>query len=209
MTYDIFTKVGAKELNEDFAKIEVIKDLTVAVLADGMGGLSLGDKASEVVTDAIITYAKDHYSMPANMMLQEAFNDADLQITTESILTRTNMGAAVASVVITDGICFYAWQGNVRIYLCRNKTLSQLTKDHVRNVGYGRTCLTRCIKGGGLREDVKVLSLPVISGDIIILSTDGFYKEHESLLATANSEQMEAICSDIEDDATVVRVYIA
>lgn len=54
ITYEIYSGIGNRELNEDNAGVKKENDCLVAVVADGLGGHEKGEVASQLVTDAIL-----------------------------------------------------------------------------------------------------------------------------------------------------------
>ena len=184
MTTELFTK-GYDSQNEDYCKVVELEGRTLVIIADGMGGLSLGAEAAECVCEGIAEYVSKN--LEADNLWQEAFKYADKKLHKLSLANHSNMGAAVTALIITAISCEVAWQGNVRLYLYRDNQLLQLTTDHIMNIGYGQKMLTRCLKGGGLRDDVPTKNIPLQTDDILFLCTDGFYNIHEQDLSSGNT----------------------
>lgn len=203
MTTALFTK-GYDSQNEDYSKVVELEGRTLVIMADGMGGLSLGAEAAECVCEGIAEYVSKN--LEADNLWQEAFKYADNKLHELSLANHSNMGAAVTALIITETSCEVAWQGNVRLYLYRDNQLLQLTTDHVMNIGYGQKMLTRCLKGGGLRDDVPTKNIPLQTDDILFLCTDGFYNIHEQDLSSGNTSVPK---EDImNDDATCLTIKI-
>ena len=203
MTTELFTK-GYDSQNEDYCKVVELEGRTLVIMADGMGGLSLGAEAAECVCEGIAEYVSKN--LEADNLWQEAFKYADKKLHELSLANHSNMGAAVTALIITATSCEVAWQGNVRLYLYRDNQLQQLTTDHVMDIGYGQKMLTRCLKGGGLRDDVPTKNIPLQTDDILFLCTDGFYNIHEQDLSSGNASVPK---EDImNDDATCLTIKI-
>lgn len=203
MTTELFTK-GYDSQNEDYCKVVELEGRTLVIMADGMGGLSLGAEAAECVCEGIAEYVSKN--LEADNLWQEAFKYADKKLHELSLANHSNMGAAVTALIITAISCEVAWQGNVRLYLYRDNLLQQLTTDHVMDIGYGQKMLTRCLKGGGLRDDVPTKNIPLQTDDILFLCTDGFYNIHEQDLSSGNTcVPKEDI---MNDDATCLTIKI-
>ena len=203
MTTELFTK-GYDSQNEDYCKVVELEGRTLVIMADGMGGLSLGAEAAECVCEGIAEYVSKN--LEADNLWQEAFKYADKKLHELSLANHSNMGAAVTALIITETSCEVAWQGNVRLYLYRDNQLLQLTTDHIMNIGYGQKMLTRCLKGGGLRDDVPTKNIPLQTDDILFLCTDGFYNIHEQDLSSGNTcVPKEDI---MNDDATCLTIKI-
>ena len=203
MTTELFTK-GHDSQNEDYCKVVELEGRTLVIMADGMGGLSLGAEAAECLCEGIAEYVSK--KLEADNLWQEAFKYADNKLHELSLANHSNMGAAVTALIITETSCEVAWQGNVRLYLYRDNQLLQLTTDHIMNIGYGQKMLTRCLKGGGLRDDVPTKNIPLQTDDILFLCTDGFYNIHEQDLSSGNTcVPKEDI---MNDDATCLTIKI-
>ena len=203
MTTELFTR-GYDSQNEDYCKVVELEGRTLVIMADGMGGLSLGAEAAECVCEGIAEYVSKN--LEADNLWQEAFKYADNKLHKLSLANHSNMGAAVTALIITKTSCEVAWQGNVRLYLYRDNQLQQLTTDHVMDIGYGQKMLTRCLKGGGLRDDVPTKNIPLQTNDILFLCTDGFYNIHEQDLSSGNASVPK---EDImNDDATCLTIKI-
>ena len=203
MTTELFTK-GYDSQNEDYCKVVELEGRTLVIMADGMGGLSLGAEAAECLCEGIAEYVSK--KLEADNLWQEAFKYADKKLHKLSLANHSNMGAAVTALIITATSCEVAWQGNVRLYLYGDNLHLQLTTDHIMNIGYGQKMLTRCLKGGGLRDDVPTKNIPLQTDDILFLCTDGFYNIHEQDLSSGNTcVPKEDI---INDDATCLTIKI-
>lgn len=203
MTTELFTK-GFDSQKEDYCKVVELEGRTLVIMADGMGGLSLGAEAAECVCEGIAEYVSKNFE--ADNLWQDAFKYADDKLREPSIANHSNMGAAVTALIITETSCEVAWQGNVRLYLYRDNQLLQLTADHVMNIGYGQKMLTRCLKGGGLRGDIPTLIIPLQADDTLYLCTDGFYNTHKQDLLTGNAISLKE--GTMNDDATCLTIKI-
>lgn len=208
MIRHIFTKAHNKA-NEDANAIEFLESgKTLVCLADGMGGLSLGDKCAFCACEGIVEFFKEQQESSV-LDWNAAFDYADRKIRALSIECKSNMGTTLTSLVIDKDLCTVAWQGNVRLYLLRDSILETVTTDHVMDIGYGQTKISRCLKGGGLRENIPSIQLPIQKGDILYLCTDGFYEKCEStILSGVNLNECTYDEIEFEDDATCIQVII-
>lgn len=204
MTTELLTK-GYDGLNEYYCKVVELEGRTLVIMADGMGGLSLGAEAAECVCESIAEYVSKNSD--AENLWQEAFKYADNKLRELSLSSHSNMGAAVTALVLTDWSFEVAWQGNVRLYIHRNKELQQITTDHVIDDGYGHKLLTRCLKGSGLRGEVPSLILPLHSDDTLYMCTDGFYNVQDAEFAKGEVPSLsEGII--FSDDASCLTIKI-
>lgn len=198
--------------NEDAFRTFTNEENLIAVVADGMGGLCAGDIAANMVSDAICSTIVERLDACPVDSLQWAFEKADAILEEESRRIHCLMGTAVTAVYVSkiDKICYASWLGNVRLYLKRNSSISQLTTDHSVNVGYGRKCLTRCLKGCGLKGEVPYVRIPLQSEDSLFVCTDGFYNEHETMLLSLCKENFERKINSLilDDDMTVAAIWL-
>lgn len=206
MKHSIITIGRTSEINEDVCCFEDLGGIHVACVADGMGGLYLGAEASKAVCRAITSYIKDNLTNhPIKELLHKALEYADDVLTETSKSMRCSMGTAVTVVLLDECAYHVVWQGNVRLYKKHKGMLSQLTTDHIKYVGYGRTCLTRCIKGCGLREDIPYLAAPFVESDSLYLCSDGFYTECSEQLQYNSIDEM-SLPSEPKDDLSLILI---
>jgi len=178
-----------------------------AVLADGMGGLSLGDVAADVVTKSVADYImKTYQGFNERSILHRAFEYADKELRNVSIANKSNMGAAVAVVIVLDHHLYCTWQGNVRVYVLHNNKLNVVSKDHVAHIGYGRTALTRCIKGAGLRDDLPFVDYELVDDDVVFLCTDGMYNVAEKYMLSSSLDEIMKYIGSPDDDASLIKI---
>ena len=175
-----------------------------AVLADGMGGLILGDVAADVVTKSVADYImKNYQGYGERSILHKALEYADKELRNVSIENKSNMGAAIAVVIVLDHHLYCIWQGNVRVYVRHKNKLNLVTKDHI---GYGKTALTRCIKGAGLRDDIPFVDYELADDDVVFLCTDGMYNVAESYILNSSVDEIMTYIGSPEDDASLIKI---
>lgn len=178
-----------------------------AVLADGMGGLILGDVAADVVTKSVADYImKNYQGYGERSILHKALEYADKELRNVSIENKSNMGAAIAVVIVLDHHLYCIWQGNVRVYVRHDNKLNLVTEDHIAHIGYGRTALTRCIKGAGLRDDIPFVDYELSDDDVVFLCTDGMYNVAESYILNSSVDEIMTYIGSPEDDASLIKI---
>lgn len=203
--------IGSKHfINEDRYVVKNLGALGVtAVLADGMGGLSLGDKAAEVVTNSLADFITKNYDGTCEKnILQKGLEYADMTLKDVSIKNRSKMGAAIAVVIMKERQLYCTWQGNVRVFVLHQHNIELITEDHIADIGYGRTALTRCVKGAGLREDIPFVSRDLVNGDMVVLCTDGLYNIIEPELLNTTIDRINSRIGMPEDDASMIRITV-
>jgi protein phosphatase len=127
-----------RENNEDSIEVKQFPDLTVCIVADGMGGQQAGEIASQKAIEVIprtlrhnlASASKPDEVAPA---VKHAIVQANEEIMGLGSLNRDykNMGTTVVLALWRKGSeLFIAGVGDSRAYLIRGKTMTQLTTDH-------------------------------------------------------------------------------
>ncbi len=208
MKIETFSVSSKQYDNEDRIAVRNMGILGVAaVLADGMGGLSLGTVAAEVVTNNVADYISCNYKgYDERNILLKALAYADEEVRNVSIAHKSYMGAAVTAVIVLDHCLYCTWQGNVRVYVRHGNKTTLITEDHIAHIGYGRTALTRCIKGAGLRDDIPFVCHKLNDSDTVFLCTDGFYNVAEGYMTDMPIEEIKKKIGAQEDDASLIKI---
>lgn len=166
----------------------------LAVVADGMGGLSDGDKVSQAAVSAMAQgfYLAQGGAQQVLLQLAEQANLAVNRLLGEDGAYRS--GSTLAAGLIREGAFHYLSVGDSRICLYRRGNLYQLNREHIyRNELYiryvnGEETLEGAAahpKAAGLTSflgmgQLKYIDLPaepvkVLPGDRFILMSDGVY----------------------------------
>lgn len=127
--------IGQRDIYEDRVAVRRITtrsglDITVALVADGVGGANRGERAAQLAVDVALHYLENgSTAQDIPRLLDEAFTAANQAVLDEREAT---MGASttLAAAVVHEGRLFVANTGDSRVYLCRGRTLTQLTIDH-------------------------------------------------------------------------------
>lgn len=130
-----------RENNEDAVDVKETKDLTVAIVADGMGGQAAGEKASQMATEIIPREIGSQVeSATSGDDIRKIFRKSIVQANEEIIslgqLDRDyrNMGTTVVGISwvpkFRDDCLFVTGVGDSRAYLLRDGKIDQLTIDH-------------------------------------------------------------------------------
>lgn len=128
--HNAITHVGnVRAVNED--SILALEDQKIWVVADGMGGHSAGDFASQTVTEAVAMIPLDLDPKDKMQALREAVMNAHATILSE-IEERgaSTIGAAVVALTMSGDhfVCF--WAGDCRLYRLREGHIELLSSDH-------------------------------------------------------------------------------
>ena len=199
---EVFSKAGIGKHNEDYVlRTEIAPDISLIVVCDGMGGLSYGANASKIVAHSIENYLRqDLCSLNPEQSIINALLYANDELAKECVRLKSKMGASVALTLLVGNACYYAWLGDVRIYVVNGGKTELLTKDHLAIEG-NHSFLSCCINGKEFRHIPEVGDLAISSGDEVYIATDGYYLHNK-----VGSPSESVITSD--DDATIVCVRL-
>ncbi|GGA08584.1 protein phosphatase [Paenibacillus marchantiophytorum] len=132
------TDIGKVRLvNEDRATIQhELGGLSLAIVADGMGGHQAGDIASQMAIDMIQAQLQSiHWGMPVEackQVLKEAIEHANEKIY-EFASGQENyhgMGTTVVAVIASQELIIIGHIGDSRAYKITDDAITQLTEDH-------------------------------------------------------------------------------
>lgn len=161
----------------------------VFAVADGMGGHSAGQIASEL---ALSIFVRSYYAdlkSDVEAGVTKAVREANAYIVdvARSVPGRSGMGATLTAAVIRDDDMFIAQVGDSRCYMLRDGKLEQITEDHswvAEQVRAGtmsledaeqspfRNVITRSM-GGAPEVEPDILAVKIQPGDRFLLCSDG------------------------------------
>ena len=198
------TDIGKiREKNED--NVLISSDLGLGVVADGMGGHSAGEIASNiavsVLAETIRKVNTNQLKIPENFLpkldpaerkLLMAANLANAAIysTAQSSDIYRMMGTTLTGVLFDGDFATAVHVGDSRLYLFRDKKIVQITTDHSLAMEHVRRgLLTRAeadhskiqnvlTRAMGIKKNIEfdLLKFPVKIGDTLLLCSDGLYK---------------------------------
>ncbi len=203
--FELTDKGPVRENNEDAIKFWQYEDGVLMIVADGLGAHNAGEVASTLAVEVIEREMSGASGAGLSMKnLKHAVQQANLEIYQKAITVPElyRMGAATTVSMLTGSMLFTANIGDCRLYMLRNGTLTQLTKDHTwvgERVLFGiitpeearthpnRHLLTRYL-GYELLAAIDFLKIDVQAGDVIFQCSDGAY---EVLLDSELSELLQ------------------
>lgn len=170
----------------------------IAVLCDGMGGLSGGERASKLCSEIVYNaFREQPDGTPISQFYAECISRADEAVSAlkNDVGMPLNAGTTMVSIVVEDGKLHWASVGDSRIYIQRGGEIACLTRDHNllmllnEKVKRGemtqaeadsdpkREALISYIGVGGVRYiDRNSRPMELQDGDHIILCSDGLYR---------------------------------
>ena len=223
----IFEMAGLSDIgqlrdhNED--DLEVLADLSVAIVADGMGGHQAGEVASGIAVEFIreqLAAAKDPLATEEHCAraLDDAVRAANAR--TLQVATERNecfgMGSTVVAACFGADFFCAVHLGDSRLYRLREGVLEQLTVDHsvvqelVRegllsqeeaDISLNKNLITRAL-GIDEHPEPETTCAKIQPGDLYLLGSDGLSDvvPKESIAETlTQGEDLDPLCRELVD----------
>jgi serine/threonine protein phosphatase PrpC len=185
------TDVGLKRKKNEDAFV-VSPDRLFCLVADGMGGASAGELASDIFAKAaldVFSERTDSVEEETVRLVQKAFTFANDRILdhVKKVPEHQGMGCTAELVVFTDSGFIIGHVGDSRVYRFRKGNLKQLTTDHSlvqEQVNQGlitpeearkhsmRNIILRAV---GIKKELPLdlMKGRAFSGDLFLLCSDG------------------------------------
>src|SRR2546423_6916736 len=128
-----------RENNEDAVDVKQFPDMTVCLVADGMGGQAAGEVASKRAIEIVPRELKKYLSgvvgnEETKNIVRRAIVQANEEIMAMAALDRElkNMGTTIVVTVWRKGssIIYVTGMGDSRVYKMSGRKIEQLTTDH-------------------------------------------------------------------------------
>lgn len=185
-----------RENNEDSIDAKQFPDMTVCIVADGMGGQAAGEIASKKAIEIVPKELRKNISATAatddvKATVRKAIVQANEEIIAMGALDKDlkNMGTTIVTALWRKGgEMFIAGVGDSRAYLVREGQIRQLTVDHslaealvqagtisrdeARDHKF-KNVLWKYLGSREVGEGPEVLAEPVQVGDRIMMCSDG------------------------------------
>jgi protein phosphatase len=178
--------------NEDNFTVDTSGTRGIFIVADGMGGHAAGEVASEMAVQIVqreLSTVRDLDSDDVVQLVASALKLANRAIHERTLTEVDKQGmGTTASVLLLAGARYLIGQvGDSRVYLLRESSFSQLTKDHSYvqeqvDAGYltpeqaryhpYSNVITRCV-GAGSDVEPDIYRGEVKPGDTFLVASDG------------------------------------
>jgi protein phosphatase len=188
------TDVGTeREHNEDRSGVLALGPTSVVVaVADGVSSAEAGEMAATKAVDVTLrAYQEQPADVPAGKRLARAAQQANIEIHDMAMIVPElrGMTTTLTALALDGGNLYIAHVGDSRLYRVRDRSITQLTKDHtvvgewvrLGLVSEGRarhhpdrSRLTRSL-GRDLIPSLDRISTRVYSGDVLVVCSDGLY----------------------------------
>jgi protein phosphatase len=200
--YGVTDKGRVRPSNEDCFGID--QQLSLCVVADGMGGHRAGEVASRLAVDAVMEYVSraavtttwpfgfDQSLSEAANLLRTAVHVANARIFDAASNTPDyfGMGTTTVAILERDGVLSVAHVGDSRLYMFANQILRQVTDDDswaasvlARDPQMDpstlqnhpmRNALTNVV-GSRAKTTVHVSEHVLAGGELLVMTTDGVH----------------------------------
>jgi PPM family protein phosphatase len=194
------TDIGCKRsVNQDAFYVD--KNLSIFMVADGMGGHQAGDLASRLAIRSIIEFLENQVPVDYENQLIEEILSIEKELCRSAVIYANNelykvaedhpelfgMGTTIDMMKIVKGYGIICHVGDSRVYKISDGAIRQLTKDHTQiqelidqhqiskkeaEFSSLKNVITRAL-GGSEDVEVDTLVVPVRKNDIFLLCTDG------------------------------------
>ena len=230
-SYGVSHKGCVRPTNEDSYLIDPSGGLWL--VADGMGGHHAGEVASSTIVEHLTTIGTASSAPDLRARFEDRLSRAHLEIRKLSEAHGVTIGSTIAALLAMDGKFACLWSGDSRVYLVRNRSISQISRDHTEvqelldrgvitqteaQTWPRRNVLTRAV---GVSEDVVIdyQQGDILPGDVFVLSTDGLTAHvpdveiEKAVLSAAPQEACEHLLETVlvrggSDNVTIVVVRI-
>jgi serine/threonine protein phosphatase PrpC len=107
-------------------------DITLAIVADGIGGASSGERASNLTVETVVDAVRLSTGNDFPHILEAALKQANRAVYEEAQQdeNKHDMGSTAVAVIVHKGRMYLASVGDSRAYLVRGNEVIQLTTDH-------------------------------------------------------------------------------
>jgi len=183
--YACRSEIGLKAENADAAdaRIPPVDLLTskgvAAVIADGMSSSEGGKEASQV---CVTGFLNDYFSSPESWTVKtsgakilSAINRWLYGQGQSKYDSAKGMVTTLSAMVIKSTTAYLFHVGDSRIYLYRDGSLEQLTRDHRVWISKDREFLSRAM-GIDPHVDIDYKALGIDTGDLFVFTTDGVHE---------------------------------
>lgn len=208
-----YSDKGRKALNQDFHGSYVPREPQLSgkgiaiALADGISSSTVSQEAAQA---AVTSFLEDYYCTSDAWSVRTS-GEHVLVATNSWLHSQTQHSAhrydrergyvcTFSGMIVKSRTAHLFHVGDARIYRLRGGGLEQLTEDHRLRVSSEESYLARAL-GMDRKVDIDYQSLPLETGDLFLLATDGVYEHIDGALVEA---ALQAAAGDLEQAAKAV-----
>jgi serine/threonine protein phosphatase PrpC len=198
---------GRKPRNDDSYGVVIpdaalleIKGIAIAI-ADGMSSSEAAKIASET---CVKTFLQDYYATHPSWTVKTSVGRVLSSVnrwlhgqSQANYMSDRGMVSTFSGLVLKSATAYLFHAGDSRIYLMRDGSIEQLTRDHRVRVSREREYLSRAV-GIDTELEIDYRKAPLEAGDVLIFTTDGV---HDFLRDSQILEMLRAAPDDLDDAA--------
>lgn len=180
----VYWDTGLRALNEDSLLLEKIKTsggrLLLAVVADGIGGLSEGENASGFIIEklnkalfreVIPLYSKHKGIKRIERCILKSFYEIHEELSLYAKRKNIKLGSTISYLLIIGRRYIIFHLGDSKVFKIHKKRVYELTKNHSVREG----SISKCI-GSFAFNNPDILTGYIRKNTAFILASDGFYR---------------------------------
>ena len=216
-------------MNQDYVIHRSLSaDSAIFVLADGMGGYSHGEIASQTVAESIVEYVEQNTTnyTPENLLRESIVFANDALMIKRMEIGGKKMGTVIAVLFIKGTYAYITWLGDSRVYKFSKSKMDFCTTDHsivqqlsnkmaITSSIYEKyaAIVTRAIMGDEIKEEIPIEVLSIAEGDTFLLCSDGFHKqfpveEYAVSCDKVNLKCLDDMAPDMDDNYSFIKVTV-
>ena len=201
-----YSNRGSRTVNQDYVIHRSLSaDSAIFVLADGMGGYSHGEIASQTVAESIVEYVEQNTTnyTPENLLRESIVFANDALMIKQMEIGGKKMGTVIAVLFIKGT---YADHSIVQQLSNKMAITSSIYEKYAAIV-------TRAIMGDEIKEEIPIEVLSIAEGDTFLLCSDGFHKqlpveEYAVSCDKVNLKCLDDMAPDMDDNYSFIKVTV-
>lgn len=193
MRIELITERGNRHRNEDYVLVEALQPgISLALIADGMGGYEDGDIAAKAISHSIYNFLQAEFSFHKNItqQIKDAMSLANQAILKLKAGNGKKLGATLAGIIFTENSAICFWLGDVRIIHFKDNHIHFQSRDHsllnelkaqnanidARNIKRINHIVTRAILGNAESPEPEIQVIDGLSkADRFVICSDGVH----------------------------------
>lgn len=234
VSFSHISKPGPRHLNEDNLDCWTTgTGTTVAAIADGLGGMGEGDRASQIAVEELRRHLDQFGANEAS--LEEAARKAHQKIQNAQSASerQSRMATTLTALALSNSGIVGVHCGDSRAVIARGRGIKRLTKDHSEGqrlfdlgklskaelLSYERKHILESALGDKDEPQIDAFKFDLLPGDHVILTTDGVHdlillREMQKISANSNSpsDLVQQVASAVEgygpsDNYSIVALF--
>lgn len=207
--------IGTRESQQDSLYLQCIRENTIAIICDGMGGMEGGELASRTAVHMLAEdfAEKGKENIPEFYRREAVKMDMAVAGLSGASGKLMHAGTTIVSIIITEDKLYWLSVGDSRIYIFRGNEFVQVNQEHnykmyldlelqagriseqeyQEHIARGDALISYLGIGNISLIDINSIPFQLQGGDTILLCSDGLYKRLD------DTEILEIIKGELPD----------